>query len=186
MSRKHSFMPTEPRSQRLLCRVCWTRSRRRRDSAKPTTNLTLRRQSVVRGLRRDGCMGALGRTARSLTAKCQTNLVLPVRSAIFPNGETERQRSVAVGKWPCSRLLLMSCPGGAARTIACCGRTESRGLLRCLARAEHRGLLLAGRTKSRGQCVPHLPSFRARTIYVLTVSTVCGRRNERERSAQSV
>ncbi len=28
-----------------------------------------------------------------------------VRSAILPGGETERQRSVASGKWPCSRLL---------------------------------------------------------------------------------
>jgi hypothetical protein len=35
LSGKHSFMPTEPRSQRSLCRVCWTRSRRSRASAKP-------------------------------------------------------------------------------------------------------------------------------------------------------
>jgi hypothetical protein len=35
--------------------------------------LTLRRQSVGRGRRRDGNMGALGRPARSLAAKYQTN-----------------------------------------------------------------------------------------------------------------
>jgi len=46
-------------------------------------NLTLRRQSVVRGLRRDGCMGAIGRPARSLATKCQTNLVFPAGSAGF-------------------------------------------------------------------------------------------------------
>jgi hypothetical protein len=117
-------MPTPPRSQRSLCRVCWTRSRHSRDSAKPT-NLTLRRQSVVRGLRRDGCMGALGRPARSLAAKCQTNLVLSVRSAILPGGETERQRSVASGKWPCSRLMPMSWPGEASRPIGVLGDRRS-------------------------------------------------------------
>jgi len=73
-----------------------------------------------------------------------------VRSAILPGGETKRQRSVASGKWPCSRLLPI-----------CLGRAEPRGLLRCprrqakpravlrrLARAKHRGLLLvlAGRS----------------------------------------
>jgi hypothetical protein len=34
LSGKHSFMPTEPRSQRSLCRACRTRSRLRRGSAK--------------------------------------------------------------------------------------------------------------------------------------------------------
>ena len=44
--------------------------------------------------------------------------------------------------------------------IACPRRqAKPRAVLRCLARAKHRGLLLAGRTKSRG----HL-AFRARTI----------------------
>ena len=139
-------------------------------------NLTLRRQSGVRGLRRDGCMGALGRPARSLAAKCQTNLVLSVRSATFPNGETERQRSVAVGKWPCSRLLLMSWPGeasrpyclssatgGASRRIAVSCPCEASRAIAGLGRyAEHRGLWnLFGRARR-----------------FLTVSPVCGRRNE--------
>ena len=119
MSRKHSCMTTPPRSRWCVPHLplmpgLRTRSRRSRVSEKPM-NQTLRRQSVVRGMRRDGCMGAIGRPARSLAAKCQTNLVLSVRSAIFPGGETERQRSVASGKWPCSRLLLMSWPGGASR-----------------------------------------------------------------------
>jgi len=40
------------------------------------TFLSLRRQSEVQGLRRMGCVGAIGRPARSLAAKSQTNLVL--------------------------------------------------------------------------------------------------------------
>jgi hypothetical protein len=127
LSGKHSCMTTKPRCEPHLPSFLpglRTRSRHSRASAKPA-NLTLRRQSVVRGLRRDGCMGAIGRPARSLAAKCQTNLVLSVRSAIFPGGETERQRSVASGKWPCSRLLPMSWPGEASRPLASCfpGRT---------------------------------------------------------------
>jgi hypothetical protein len=125
-----------------------------------------------------GAWAALGRPARSLAAKCQTNLVLSVRSATFPNGETERQRSVAVGKWPCSRLMPLSWPGEASRPIACPRRqAEPRAVLRCLARAKHRGLLLMS-WPICGASRP-LESFcfgRARRI--LTVSPVCGRRNE--------
>ena len=54
------------------------------------------------------CLGNRGQQAdrvRSVTLRCQTNLVLSVRSDILPGGEMERQRSVASGKWPCSRLL---------------------------------------------------------------------------------
>jgi hypothetical protein len=57
-------------------------SRRRRASANAIF-LTPRRQSVGRGLRRDGNVGALGRPARSLPPWCQTNLVLSVRAASF-------------------------------------------------------------------------------------------------------
>lgn len=87
---------------------------------KPTI-LSLRRQSGGRGLRRDGCMGALGSTARSLATKSQTNLVLSVRSACFATQERNA---------PCSRLLLVSWPGEASRPYC-------RGLGRY---AEHRGL----------------------------------------------
>jgi len=78
-------------------------SRRRRASAK-ANSLTPRRQSVGRGLRRDGNMGALGRPARSLPPWCQTNLVLPVSSAVSVrcNAACEME---AVRKWPISRLL---------------------------------------------------------------------------------
>jgi hypothetical protein len=137
--------------------VAFTAQSRQR---KPTI-LTPRRQSEVRGLRRDGYMGAPARPARSLTARCQTNLDLPVRSAIFPSGGMERQRNAAVGKWPCSRLMLVSCTG---RSLAV--------LLLVLVGRSLATILPAGRTKSRG-----LFAFRARTICVLTVSTVCGRRN---------
>ena len=92
------------------------------------------------------CQGNRGQQAdrvRSVTLRCQTNLVLSVRSDILPGGEKERQRSVASGKWPCSRLLLMFWPGGASRPIARPRRqAEPRAVLRCLARAKHRGLLL--------------------------------------------
>ena len=62
LSGKHSCMTTEPRS-RCVPRSpgLRTRSRHSRASAKPM-NLTLRRQSVVRGLRRDGCMGRARQT----------------------------------------------------------------------------------------------------------------------------
>ena len=164
MSRKHSCMPTEPRSRFIFAGSAGLVPGVSRDSAKPT-NLTLRRQSVVRGLRRDGCMGALGSTARSLAAKCQTNLVLSVRSATFPNGETERQRSVAVGKWPCSRLMPLSWPGEASRPIAGPRR-----------HAEHRAHI-AG--PGRGEASrPLVSCFSGRARAVLTVSPVCGRRNE--------
>jgi len=86
-----------------------------------------------------GAWGALGRTARSLAAKCQTKLVLSVRSATFPNGETERQRSVAVGKWPCSRLLLMSLAGRSLAAILLVlgdRRSLAPYCCRCLAREQ--------------------------------------------------
>ena len=66
--------------------------------------LTPRRQSVGRGLRRDGNMGALGRPARSLPPWCQTNLVLPVSSAVSVRCNVACEME-AVRKWPISRLL---------------------------------------------------------------------------------
>jgi hypothetical protein len=98
------------------------------------TVLTPRRQSVGRGLRRDGCMGALGRPARSLPPWCQTNVVLPVSSAVSVRCNVACEME-AVQKWPISRLLaaclhpirrqaepravmLVSCPCEASRVIA--------------------------------------------------------------------
>jgi hypothetical protein len=123
-------------------------------------------------------MGALGRTARSLAAKCQTNLVLSVRSATFPNGETERQRSVAVGKWPCSRLLLMSLAGRSLAAILLV-LGDRRSL------APYCGVLpvrsIAGYCRSWPICGASRPLeslFFGRARRFLTVSPVCGRRNE--------
>jgi hypothetical protein len=100
-------------------RFCWFVSRRSRASAKPI-HLSLRRQSGGRGLRRDGCMGALGSTARSLTAKSQTNLVWSVRSVRVATQEQTRS----------------------AHGYCCCpGRAKPRGHIAGLGRyAEHRGL----------------------------------------------
>jgi hypothetical protein len=167
-------------------RICWIRfpaqSRQRK-----LTILTLRWWSEMAGCAMKWQKGNRDRRPCSPTAECQTNLDLPVRSAIFPSGGMERQRSVAVGKWPCSRLLpclVRAEPRGlllAGRTeprghIACLRRqAEPRAVLPCLARAEHRGLLLSGRTKSRGQF-----AFSGAHDFFLTVSPVCGRRNAME------
>ena len=103
MSRKHSCMPTSPRSSHNFVGASGLVSWHRSGSAM-TIYLTPRRQSVGRGLRRDGNMGALGRPARSLPPWCQTNLVLPVSSVVSVrcNAACEME---AVRKWPISRLL---------------------------------------------------------------------------------
>jgi hypothetical protein len=94
------------------------------------------RAAAARGACRTGQLGGQqADRARSVTLRCQTNLVLSVRSAIFPSSEMELQRSVAVGKWSCSRLLA----GGACTHRA---RRSLAAYCRCLARAKHRGLLL--------------------------------------------
>ena len=119
-------MPTPPQSQQHFAGSRFpAQSRQRQPSF-----LTPRRQSVGRGLRRDGNMGALGRPARSLPPWCQTNLVLSVSSAVSVrcNAACEME---AVQKWPISRLLPrprrqaepravmpMSCPCEASRAIA--------------------------------------------------------------------
>jgi hypothetical protein len=103
------------------------------------------------------CLGNRGQQAdrvRSVTLRCQTNLVLSVRSDILPGGEKERQRSVASGKWPCSRLMPMSWPGeasrpitvssatgGASRRIAVYCPCEASRAIACSCRAEPRDIL---------------------------------------------
>ena len=111
------------------------------------------------------CQGNRGQqadSARRVTLRCQTNLVLSVRSDILPGGEMERQRSVASGKWPCSRLLPMSWPGGASRPIAVSCPCEASRAIAGSCRAKPRDILLV----SLGA-----PDLRP-------VSTVCSRRNE--------
>ena len=151
------------------------------------TNLTLRWWSETAGCAMKGQKGNRDRRPCSPTAECQTNLDLSVRSAIFPGGEMERQRNAARGKWPCSRLILMPCTGRSLAVLLLCPRrqAEPRAVLLDVLPASNDSWAncFLGRTQSRGQCVPHLPSFRARTICVLTVSTVCGRWNERKRTA---
>jgi hypothetical protein len=124
---------------------------------------------------------ALGRPARSLAAKCQTNLVLSVRSAILPGGETERQRSVASGKWPCSRLLPMSWPGeasrpttvssatgGASRRIAVSCPCEASRAIAGSCRAEPRDILLVfpGCARSEAGLASLRPSEHSETLRV--------------------
>jgi hypothetical protein len=136
--------------------------------------LTLRRWSGTAGCAMKWQKGNRDRRPCSPTTECQTNLVLSVRSAIFPNGETERQRSVAVGKWPCSRLML--CPG----------RAKPRGLLLVLgdrrSLAPYCGVLpvrsIAGYCWSWPICGASRPLESLGAPLSLTVSAVCGRRNE--------
>jgi len=65
--------------------------------------LTLRRQSVGRGRRRDGNMGALGRPARSLAAKYQTN---QFSSGVGQFRKRSLRSAAKAGSSP--RLLLLS------------------------------------------------------------------------------
>jgi hypothetical protein len=130
-------MPTEPRSQCSFCRVCGSDvCVASRASAKPTA-LTLRWWSEADGWPAVGAWAAESRHARSPTAECQTNVVLPVRSAIFPGGVTE-----------CSGRKMSVLTVIGRRSLFPPGRAKPRGILRCLARAKHRGLLLvlAGRS----------------------------------------
>jgi hypothetical protein len=111
-----SFMPTRRVADGCICK--W----RSRGSAKPTI-LTHRWWSEADGWSAVGAWAAESSHARSPTVECQTNQLAlgppSVRSAIFPSGEMERQRNVAVGKMAVLTVIAMSCPGGASRTIAC-------------------------------------------------------------------
>jgi hypothetical protein len=92
--------------------------------------LTLRRQGGVCGRRRDGGVGALGRPARSLAAKCQTNLVLSVR----PDSFREQSGMKAGRAHGYCRCLDRAKPRG---PIACPRRqAEPRAVLRWLAREQ--------------------------------------------------
>jgi hypothetical protein len=112
------------------------------------------------------CQGNRGQQAdrvRSVTLRCQTNLVLSMRSDILPGGEMERQRSVASGKWPCSRLLPMVLAG---RSLAAyCGVLPVRSIAGyCLFMSGGASRHLAGVSWGAPDLRP--------------VSSVCGRRNE--------
>ena len=132
-----SLMPTPPQSQQQFAGSRFPASSRQRQPI----FLTPRRQSVGRGLRRDGNMGALGRPARSLPPWCQTNLVLPVSSAVSVRCNVACEMK-AVQKWPISRLLPrprrqaepravmpMSCPCEASRAIAAVLAGRSRAAI---------------------------------------------------------
>ena len=73
-----------------------------------------------------GTWAAIGRPARSLPARCQTNVVLPAGSASFASAACGAPR----------RLAVPAVIAGPRR------QAEPRAVLRCLTRAKHRGLLL--------------------------------------------
>jgi hypothetical protein len=113
-----------------------------------------------------GCLGNRGQQAdrvRSVTLRCQTNLVLSVRSDILPGGEMERQRSVAVGKWPCSRLMPIVLAG---RSLAAyCGVLPVRSI------AGYCWVM-------SGEASRHPAGVSWVRPILRPVSAVCGRRNE--------
>ena len=165
-----SFMPIPPRSR-------WAHLPKAQSRQRKPTILTLRWWSETEGWSAVGARAAESSHACSPTAECQTNLVLSVRSAIFPSDGMERQRNAAVGKWPCSRLMLVSCTGRSLAVLLLCPRRQAEPravLLMPCPRATTRGLLLAGRTMSRG--LWNLKFSGAHDLF-LTVSAVCGRRN---------
>jgi hypothetical protein len=168
LSGKHSCMTTEPRS-RCVPRSpgLRTRSRHSRVSAKPT-NLTLRRQSVVRGLRRDGCMGAIGRPARSLAAKCQTNTLR--WATVSEVGHSSGRRNGAPAECSVRKMAVLTAIADvlAGRSLAAyCGVLPVRSIA---------GYCWS--TWSGEASRPLVSCFSGRARRFLTVSAVCGRRNE--------
>jgi len=164
MSRKHSFMPTPPHSQRQFCRVCWTRSRRSRDSASRQSDSSTAERSA-----RAATRWVPGPRSADLHAACRRGVRL---MWFYQRGRAARPR----GYCPSSAL------GGASRRIG-------RRSLHPPARAKHRGLLLVladmrsiaaillalvGRSLATSGLL--LSGGRARAV--LTVSPVCGRQNE--------
>jgi hypothetical protein len=124
------------------------------------------RAAAARGACRTGQLGGQqADRARSVTLRCQTNLVLSVRSAIFPSSEMELQRSVAVGKWSCSRLLAGgACTHRARRSLAAyCGVLPVRSIAGYC-------WFMSGGASQHPVCFLGVPDLRP-------VSPVCGRRN---------
>ena len=128
-------------------------------------NLTLRRQSVVRGLRRDGCMGRARQTRTQPGGEVSDQF-----GFISEVGHSSGRRNGAPAECSVRKMAVLT-------VIAdCLGRAEPRGLLRCLARAKHRGLLLVPWSGEASRPLESCFSGGARRF--LTVSPVCGRRNE--------
>ncbi len=107
-----------------------------------------------------------------------------VRSAILPGGETERQRSVASGKWPCSRLLPMSWPGEASRPTAvssATGGASRRIAVSCPCEASR---AIAGLLVGRSLATISVLLFRGRTTFSDCLASL--RPSERSESAPPV
>jgi len=158
------FMPTPPRSQRQFCRVCWTHSRRSRASAShESESPPMERSGMMAGF--GAIMAIRDSRPRSPATGSQTNIVLPAGSGspsprLLP--VLGVRRSLAP-YWQVEPAPTGPC--AASRAIACPGRyAEHRGHIAGLGRAKPRDLWLL--------------AFRGRARAVLTVSPVCGRRNE--------
>ena len=121
-----SFMPTPPQSRQHFAGSRFPAQSRQR---KPTI-LTLRWWSETAGCAVKWQKGNRDRRLCSPTAECQTNLFLPVSSAVSVRCNVACEME-AVQKWPISRLLPrprrqaepravmpMSCPCEASRAIA--------------------------------------------------------------------
>ena len=109
-------------------------------------------------------MGAIGSTARSLVARCRTELVLPVR----PDSFAKVRAALASNRsesWPCSRLLPTSWPW---RSLAAyCWSGLARGDMRsiapyCCVPGNRRSLVPSGvfPLRARTSCSACLDSLR--------------------------
>jgi hypothetical protein len=134
-----------------------------------------------------GNRGQQAGQVRSVTLRCQTKLVLSVRSDILPGGEKERQRSVAFGKWPCSRLLPIVLAG---RSLAAyCGVLPVRSIAGYCGSWPDEVSRPTGAIGLRycwfmsGEASRHLAVLSLGAPDLRPVSSVCGRWNAAKRSA---
>ena len=163
MSRKHSCMTTKPRSRCPTLPGLLDSFRHSRASAKPA-NLTLRRQSVVRGLRRDGCMGRARQTRTQPGGEVSDQF-----GFISEVGHFSGRRNGAPAECSVRKMAVLTATADvlAGRSLAAyCGVLPVRSI--------------AGYCGSRsGEASrPLVSCFSGGARAVLTVSAVCGRRNE--------
>jgi len=161
-------------------RVCWVTAspanRHSRVSAKPT-DLTLRRQSIVRGLRRDGCMGRARQTRTQPGGEMSDQFGFHSEVGHFSGRRNGAPAECSVRKMA---VLTAIADVLAGRSLAAyCGVLGDRRSL-----APYCGVLpvrsIAGYCGSRsGEASrPLVSCFSGGARAVLTVSAVCGRRNE--------
>jgi hypothetical protein len=169
LSGKHSCMTTPPRSRcvprspgLLASFPAQSRQREANESDSSTAERSARAATRwVHGARSADPDAAWRRSVRPTPCGGPPS----VRSATFPGGETERQRSVASGKWPCSRLFPMSWPGEASRPTtvsSATGGASRRIAVSCPCEASR---AIAGPLVGRSLATIGVLLFRGRTTF---------------------